>query len=110
MTTTEFVTDSDLAHLRDKNLDLHDDTSLELVAILTGKDVVRTRRLTLNQLQYTVTLFNDNSMELEREDGLRFTMALGANKPMLIVGTQAQLDDAMSQLKALALSQLKEAA
>jgi hypothetical protein len=84
--------------------------AIALVAILTGKDVVRTRRLTLNQLQYTVTFFNDGSMDLEREDGLHFTVALGADKPTLIVGTQAQLDDAMFQLKAVALSQLKEAA
>ena len=84
--------------------------TIALVAILTGKDVVRTRRLTLNQLQYNVTLFNNSSMEIEREDGLRFALDLGADKPTLLVGTQAQLDDAMLQLKGSALTQLREVA
>ena len=84
--------------------------AVALVAILTGKDVVRTRRLTLNRLQYNVTLFNNSSMEVEREDGLRFALDLAADKPTLLVGTQAQLDDAMLQLKAGALTQLRDVA
>jgi len=78
--------------------------AIALVAILTGKDVVRTRRITLNQLQYNVTLFNNSSMEVEREDGLRFSLDLGADKPTLLVGTEAQLEDAMLQLKKAALA------
>ena len=73
--------------------------AVALVAILTGKDVIRTRRITLNQLQYNVTLFNNSSMEVEREDGLRFSLDLAADKPTLLVGTEAQLEDAMLQLK-----------
>lgn len=73
--------------------------AIALVAILTGKDVIRTRRITLNQLQYNVTLFNNSSMEVEREDGLRFSLDLAADKPTLLVGTEAQLEDAMLQLK-----------
>ena len=84
--------------------------AMALVALLTGKDVVRTRRVTLNKLQYNVTLFNNSTMEIEREDGLRFSFGLGADQPTLITGTQAQLDDAMLQMKASVLTQLKEAA
>jgi cytochrome oxidase Cu insertion factor (SCO1/SenC/PrrC family) len=84
--------------------------AMALVAILTGKDVVRTRRITLNNLQYNVTLFSNTSMEVEREDGLRFSLNPGADKPTLLVGTQAQLDDAMLQLKESVLAQLREAA
>ena len=83
---------------------------LALVAILTGNDVVRTRRLTLNQLRYNVTLFNNGSMEVEREDGLRFSVDPTSDKSTLLVGTQTQLDDAMLQLKAGALTQLREVA
>lgn len=78
--------------------------ALALVAILTGKDVVRTRRVTLNQLQYNVTLFNNDSLEVEREDGLRFSLDLSTNETKLLVGTQAQLDDAVAQLKKAVLT------
>jgi hypothetical protein len=80
--------------------------AIALVAILTGKDIVRTRRVTLNQLQYNVTLFSNNTIEVEREDGLRFSMDLAGESPKLLVGTEAQLEDAMLQLKKSALAQL----
>ena len=81
--------------------------AVALVAILTGKDVLRTRQLILNQLRYNVKFFNNNSVEVEREDGLRFSMDDRSGKPTLLVGTQAQLDDAMVQLKKNALAQLE---
>lgn len=80
--------------------------AIAVVALLTGKNIVRTRRLTLNQFQYNVTLFSNNSVEVEREDGLRFSLAPGADKPTLIVGTEAQLQDAMLQLKKAVLAEL----
>ena len=79
--------------------------AIALVALLTGKNIVRTRRVTLNQLQYNVTVFSNNSVEVEREDGLRFTMDDRAENPTLIVGTEAQLQDAMAQLKKAVLTQ-----
>jgi hypothetical protein len=80
--------------------------AMALVALLTGKDVVRTRRITLNQLQYNLKLFNNNSVEVEREDGLRFTIDGPTFKPVLIVGTEAQLQDAMVQMKKYMLAEL----
>jgi len=79
--------------------------AVALVALLTGKNIVRTRRITLNQLQYNVTVFSNNSIEVEREDGLRFSMDDRAENPTLIVGTESQLQDAMFQLKKSVLTQ-----
>jgi len=79
--------------------------AVALVALLTGKNIVRTRRITLNQLQYNVTVFSNNSIEVEREDGLRFSMDDRAENPTLIIGTEAQLQDAMLQLKKSVLTQ-----
>src|SRR5690606_3691152 len=39
MTTTEFVTDANLAHLSNKNLDLHKHAGLQFVTVLAAKNL-----------------------------------------------------------------------
>ena len=70
-----------------------------VVAITTGRSVRRQRDLTLNGLRYQLTRYSNDKIEVAREDGLRFTIDSKDGPPRLTVGTRAQFDDALAQLR-----------
>ncbi|HWA70697.1 MAG TPA: hypothetical protein VG937_00110 [Polyangiaceae bacterium] len=82
--------------------------AVAVVAIATGKSIRQQRTLTLNGLKYEITRFSNDSVEVVREDGLRFTVDLKSGAPTLSVGTRAQLDDALNQLRNTALTDVGE--
>jgi hypothetical protein len=83
--------------------------SLVVVGLLTGRNIVRRRVLTLNGLRYELTLYSNETMDLSREDGLQVTLDVRTGAHTLLSGTRAQLEDAFRQLKELALAELREA-
>lgn len=75
------------------------------VAIATGKNIRQRRTLTLNGLKYEITRYSNDTVDVAREDGLNFTVHLkGDQKPTLNVGTRAQFEDALTQLRNVILS------
>ena len=79
---------------------------LAFVAIVTGKTIRSQRMVTLNGLKYELTRYSDDTLDVSREDGLRFGMNVKDGKLQLSSGTQAQLDDATAQMRAKFLSEL----
>jgi len=80
--------------------------AVALIALLTSKNVMQQRTLTLNGLAYQVTRYSNDVVEVTRQDGLRFTVDMKTGAPTLNVGTKNQLADAVSQLKTVALPEL----
>jgi hypothetical protein len=78
---------------------------LALVAIATGKTIRAQRMVTLGGLKYEITRYSDDTMEVEREDGLRFSVGKDG-KLELRTGTSAQLEDAAAQMRATFLADL----
>ena len=70
-----------------------------VVAITTGRSVRRQRSLTLNGLRYQLRRYGNEKIEVAREDGLRFTIDSKDGPPRLTVGTRAQFEDALAQLR-----------
>lgn len=83
---------------------------LALVAIVTGKTIRSQRMVTLNGLKYEITRYSDDTMDVAREDGLRFGVEGTSGAIHLQSGTPAQLDDATAQLRKAALTTLGGAA
>ncbi|MFZ5895049.1 MAG: hypothetical protein ACOY0T_28575 [Myxococcota bacterium] len=81
--------------------------AVALVVLLTGKNTVVHRTLVLNGLKYEIARFSNDTVEVVREDGLRFTVDMQTGAATKVVGTQSQLEDALAQLKASALAQLR---
>jgi hypothetical protein len=81
--------------------------ALAVVAVLTGKNVTQHRTLVLNGLTYEVTRYSDNTVDVVRQDGLRFSVSLKTGASTLKVGTQSQLEDALWRLKAVGLAGLE---
>lgn len=79
---------------------------LALVAIATGKTIRAQRMVTLNGLKYELTRYTDDTMDVSREDGLRFALNCKDGKLKLNAGTQAQLDDATAQMRTTFLAEL----
>jgi hypothetical protein len=77
---------------------------LALVALATGKTIRSQRMVTLNSLKYEITRYSDDTMDVAREDGLRFGVSKDG-KLQLTAGTQAQLDDATAQMRTTFLSE-----
>lgn len=73
--------------------------AVALVALATGRNIRQKRTLTLNGLKYEVTRYSNDTVDVSREDGLNFTVHLKGGNPTLNVGTRAQLDDALIQLR-----------
>ncbi|MFZ5894670.1 MAG: hypothetical protein ACOY0T_26645 [Myxococcota bacterium] len=65
----------------------------------TSKTIRRQRSLVLNGLKYQITRYGNDTIEVAREDGLRFTFDTKDGPPVLKVGTRAQLDDALIQVR-----------
>jgi len=78
---------------------------LALVAIATGKNIRSQRMVTLTGLKYEITRYSDDTVEVEREDGLRFGVGKDG-KMELRSGTAAQLEDAAAQMRATFLAGL----
>jgi hypothetical protein len=70
-----------------------------VVAVTTGRSIRRQRSLTLNGLRYQLTRYGNDKIEVAREDGLRFTLDAKDGPPTLTVGTRAQFEDALAQLR-----------
>lgn len=83
--------------------------AVALVAILTGKDVVRRHTLTLGGMRYEITRYSNDTLEVFREDGVQFVVDLKSGKSTLQVGTDAQMQDALVVIRKLALDQLSVA-
>ena len=84
--------------------------AVALVAILTGKDVVRRHTLTLGGLRYEITRYSNDTLEVFREDGVQFAVDLKNGRTTLQVGTDEQMQDALGVIRKMALDQLSEAA
>jgi hypothetical protein len=78
---------------------------LALVAIATGKSIRSQRMVTLAGLKYEITRYSDDTVEVEREDGLRFAVGRDG-KLELRTGTNTQLEDATAQMRATFLADL----
>ena len=84
--------------------------AIALVAILTGKDIVRQRALTLAGKRYELTRYSNDSLEVFREDGVQFVVDLKSGRSTLQVGSDAQMQEALGVIRKMALDQLSEAA
>lgn len=73
--------------------------AVAVVALATGRNIRQKRTLTLNGFKYEVTRYSNDTVDVAREDGLNFTVHLKGGSPTLNVGTRAQLDDALVQLR-----------
>jgi len=79
---------------------------LAFVAIVTGKTIRSQRMVTLNGLKYELTRYSDDTLDVSREDGLRFGLNIKDGKLRLTSGTQSQLDDATAQMRSSFLAEL----
>ena len=70
---------------------------LALVAVVTGKAIRAQRTVVLNGLKYELKLYSDDSLDVAREDGLRFSVER-SGKIDLTTGTRDQLNDASTQM------------
>jgi hypothetical protein len=70
---------------------------LALVAVATGKTIRSQRTVVLSGLKYEVTIYSDDTLNVVREDGLRFSVDK-AGKLELISGTPAQFRDAAAHM------------
>jgi hypothetical protein len=70
---------------------------LALVAVATGKTIRAQRTVVLNGLKYELKLYSDDSLDVAREDGLRFSVDRNG-KIDLTTGTRDQLNDASAQM------------
>jgi len=70
-----------------------------VAGLATSKTIRRQRSLVLNGLKYQITRFGNDTIEVAREDGLRFTFDTKDGPPVLKVGTRAQLEDALTQVR-----------
>ncbi|MEO6599399.1 MAG: hypothetical protein ABIQ16_05965, partial [Polyangiaceae bacterium] len=76
--------------------------AIALVAILTGKDVVRRHTLTLAGKRYELTRYSNDTLEVFREDGVQFVVDLKSGGPTLQVGTAEQMQDALGAIRQMA--------
>lgn len=72
---------------------------LAFVAILTSKTVRSQRMVTLGGLKYELTRYSNDTLDVVREDGLRFGVDMKDGKLALEAGTPAQLDDATARMR-----------
>ena len=84
--------------------------AVALVAILTGKDIVRRHTLALAGKRYELTRYSNETLEVFREDGVQFAVDLKNGRATLQVGTDDQMQDALGVIRKMALDQLSEAA
>jgi len=84
--------------------------AIALVAILTGKDIVRQHTLVLGGKRYEITRYSNETLEVFREDGVQFAVDLKTGKATLQVGTDDQMQDALAVIRKMALEQLSEVA
>ena len=84
--------------------------AVALVAILTGKDIVRRHTLALAGKRYELTRYSNETLEVFREDGVQFVVDLKSGRATLQVGTDDQMQDALGVIRKMALDQLSEAA
>jgi hypothetical protein len=84
--------------------------AIALVAILTGKDIVRQHTVVLAGRRYEITRYSNETLEVFREDGVQFAVDLKTGKATLQVGTDDQMQDALGTIRKMALDQLSEVA
>ena len=84
--------------------------AVALVALLTGKDIVRQHTVVLAGKRYEMTRYSNETLEVFREDGVQFVFDLKSGRPTLQVGTDAQMQDALGVIRKMALDQLSEVA
>lgn len=72
---------------------------LALVALATGRTVRSQRMVTLAGLKYELTRYSNDTLDVVREDGLRFGLDMKSGKVELEAGTRAQLDDATARMR-----------
>ena len=76
------------------------------VAVLTGKDVVRRHAVVLAGMRYEITRYTNETIEVFREDGVRFAVDLRSGRATLQVGTDGQMQDALGVIRKMAVEQL----
>jgi len=84
--------------------------AIALVAVLTGKDIVRQHTVALAGKRYEITRYSNETLEVFREDGVQFAVDLKTGKATLQVGTDEQMQDALGVIRKMALDQLSEVA
>ena len=80
--------------------------AVAIVALLTSKNVAQHRTVNLNGLAYEIIRYSNDTVEVIRQDGLRFTVNMKSGAVALNVGTQGQFEDALTRLKAAGLPEL----
>lgn len=84
--------------------------AVALVAVLTGKDIVRQHTVVLGGLRYEITRYSNETLEVFREDGVQFAFDLRSGGATLQVGTDAQMQDALAIIRKMAVDQISRAA
>jgi len=84
--------------------------AVALVAILTGKDIIRQHTLSLGGKRYEITRYSNDTLEVFREDGVQFVVDLKSGRATLQVGTDDQMQDALGVMRKMALDQLSAVA
>jgi len=77
-----------------------------LVAVLTGKDIVRRHSVVLAGMRYEITRYTNETIEVFREDGVQFAVDLRSGRATLQVGTDGQMQDALGVIRKMAVEQL----
>jgi len=80
--------------------------AVTLVALLTSKAVRSQRTTVLNGLKYELQRYSNDTVEVLREDGLRFTIDIKTGRPTLAVGTFDQMQDALRQVWRACLAEI----
>ncbi|MEO7038024.1 MAG: hypothetical protein ABI548_28915 [Polyangiaceae bacterium] len=81
-----------------------------LVAVLTGKDIVRQHTVVLAGMRYEITRYSNETIEVFREDGVQFAVDLKSGRATLQVGTDGQMQEALAVIRQMAVDQLSRAA
>jgi hypothetical protein len=79
---------------------------LVAVSVMAGRTVRARRTITLNSLNYEIIRYSDDTLEVNREDGLRFIVRMNDGKIDLLSGTRDQLADAEAQMRRQVIAQL----
>ena len=80
--------------------------AVTLVALLTSRNIVRRRVIALSGLRYELTLLSNDTLEVVRQDGLKFVFDRKTGTHRLLVGTPQQMQDALTELKRMASAEL----
>jgi hypothetical protein len=80
--------------------------AVAFVALVTSKSVRSQRIAVLNGLKYEIMRYSNDTIEVIREDGLRFTLDIKTRASTLQVGTREQMENALQNMWRACLAQV----